>query len=141
MLRGGGMLVGVDLVKDPAVLHAAYNDAQGVTGAFNLNLLQRANRELDGDFDLDAFAHYALYHPVLQRIEMHLVSRKVQQVRVGGQSFQFAQGETIHTENSQKFTIEGFRALATRAGFRPGPVWTDEDQLFSVHWLHAPAAQ
>lgn len=141
LLRGGGMLVGVDLVKDPSVLHAAYNDAQGVTAAFNLNLLRRANRELDGNFDLDAFAHYAFYDPVLQRIEMHLLSRKKQQVQVAGDRFTFAEGETIHTESSHKFTVEGFRSLATRAGFRPGPVWTDEDRLFSVHWLHAPAAQ
>jgi dimethylhistidine N-methyltransferase len=141
LLRGGGMLVGVDLVKEPATLHAAYNDAQGMTADFNLNLLRRANRELDADFDLDAFSHYAFYNPLLQRIEMHLVSRRAQSVNVAGERFSFAEGETIHTESSHKFTIDGFRAVAARAGFRPGPVWTDADHLFSVHWLQAPAAQ
>ncbi len=141
LLRGGGMLVGVDLVKEPSLLHAAYNDAQDVTAAFNLNLLRRANLELDADFDLDGFGHYAFYNLQLQRIEMHLVSRRAQVVNVAGERFAFEEGESIHTENSHKFTVEGFRALATRAGFRPGPVWTDEARLFSVHWLHAPAAQ
>ena len=138
LLQGGGLLVGVDLVKDPALLHAAYNDDEGVTAAFNLNLLQRANRELGANFDLDAFAHYAFYHPQLQRIEMHLVSRRAHTVLVDGVAFAFAEGESIHTENSHKFTVEGFRSLATRAGFRPGPVWTDAARLFSVHWLQAP---
>ncbi len=141
MLRGGGMLVGVDLVKDPARLHAAYNDAQGVTAAFNLNLLRRANLELDADFDLEGFMHYAYYDPLLRRIEMHLVSRCAQTVRVAGERFAFEEGETIHTENSHKFTVDGFRRLAAQAGFRPGPVWTDDARLFSVHWLRAPAAQ
>lgn len=141
LLRGGGLLVGVDLVKAPATLHAAYNDAEGVTAAFNLNLLRRANRELEADFDLDGFAHYAFYNPLLQRIEMHLVSRRTQSVRIAGERFGFEEGETLHTEHSHKFTVEGFRALAVRAGFRPGPVWTDADRLFSVHWLQAPAAQ
>ena len=140
LLRGGSLLIGVDLVKDPSVLHAAYNDAQGITARFNLNLLQRANDELGADFDTDAFVHHAPYNPVLRRIEMHLISRKRQTVKVGGQSFVFEEGETLHTENSHKFTVEGFRALARRAGFRPGPVWTDPEQLFSLHWLHAPAA-
>ncbi|WP_420992530.1 L-histidine N(alpha)-methyltransferase [Cupriavidus sp. 30B13] len=137
LLAGGGLLVGVDLVKAPATLHAAYNDSQGVTAAFNLNLLTRINRELDGDFDLDGFAHYALYEPVRRRIEMHLVSRRAQTVTVGGRPHRFEEGETIHTENSHKFTVGGFRALAAAAGFRPGKVWTDERRLFSVHWLEA----
>ncbi len=137
-LRGGGLLIGVDLVKDPARLHAAYNDSAGVTAAFNLNVLQRANRELGCDFDISAFAHYACYNTVMHRIEMHLVSRRNQTVRVGEAQFAFVEGETIHTENSYKFTIDGFRTLAARAGFRPGPVWTDDERLFSVHWLHAP---
>ncbi|MCL4185076.1 MAG: L-histidine N(alpha)-methyltransferase [Burkholderiaceae bacterium] len=140
MLRGGGLLVGVDLVKDPAVLHAAYNDAQGVTAAFNRNLLARANRELGADFDLDRFAHYAFYEPVRQRIEMHLVSLGRQRVSVCGRRFDFAPGETLHTENSYKFTVEGFRALAARAGFVPGPVWRDRAGLFSIHWLDAGSA-
>jgi dimethylhistidine N-methyltransferase len=138
MLRGGGLLIGVDLVKDPARLHAAYNDAQGVTAAFNLNVLRRANHELGADFDIEAFAHYAFYDPLLRRIEMHLVSRREQTVRIGEAQFDFAEGDTIHTENSYKFTVEDFRALASRAGFRPGPVWLDDERLFSVHWLHAP---
>jgi dimethylhistidine N-methyltransferase len=138
VLRGGALLLGVDLVKDPAVLHAAYNDAQGVTAAFNLNLLARANRELGTDFDPDGFAHYAFYNAPERRIEMHLVSRREQAVALGGERHAWAEGETLHTENSYKFTIEGLRALAARAGFTPGPVWTDPDRLFSVHWLHAP---
>jgi dimethylhistidine N-methyltransferase len=137
VLRGGALLLGADLVKDPAVLHAAYNDAQGVTAAFNLNLLARANRELGTRFALDRFAHSAFYNAPLQRIEMHLVSRSRQQVVWGAEHHEFEEGETLHTENSYKFTVDGLRALALRAGFKPGPVWTDEDHLFSVHWLHA----
>ena len=129
------MLIGVDLVKEPSRLHAAYNDAAGVTAAFNLNMLARANRELGADFDLHGFAHYAFYEPRLQRVEMHLVSRRMQSVSLCGQRFDFAEGQTLHTENSQKFTIEGFRALAARAGWRPGPVWSDPEGLFSIHWL------
>jgi dimethylhistidine N-methyltransferase len=137
LLRGGGLLLGVDLVKDPALLHAAYNDAQGVTAAFNLNLLRRANAELDTDFDLDGFSHAAFYNSPLRRIEMHLVSRRLQTVTLDGQRFNFEEGETIHTENSHKFTVEGLRALAVKAGFRPAAVWTDPERLFSVHWLQA----
>ena len=138
VLHGGALLVGADLVKDPAVLHAAYSDAQGVTAAFNLNLLARANRELGADFDLDQFAHSAFYNAPLKRIEMHLMSRVRQVVHVCGWRFTFEEGETLHTENSHKFTVDGLRALAIQAGFMPGPVWTDAQQLFSVHWLHAP---
>jgi dimethylhistidine N-methyltransferase len=138
LLRGGALLLGADLVKDPRLLHAAYNDAQGVTAAFNLNLLTRANRELGTRFAIDQFAHYAFYNVPLQRIEMHLVSRRKQSVTLHGESFEFDEGESLHTENSCKFTVEGLRALARRAGFRPGPVWTDPQHLFSVHWLHAP---
>jgi len=137
MLRGGGLLIGVDLVKDPARLHAAYNDAQGVTAAFNLNLLRRANAELDADFDLDGFAHSAFYNAPRQRIEMHLVSRRDQAVSLHGERFGFEEGETIHTEYSHKFTVDGLRALAVKAGFRPLAVWTDPERLFSVHWLGA----
>ncbi|OUM03248.1 L-histidine N(alpha)-methyltransferase [Variovorax sp. JS1663] len=141
LLRGGGLLLGVDLVKDPALLHAAYNDAQGVTAAFNLNLLRRANRELGTDFDLEGFTHAAFYNAPLRRVEMHLVSRRAQGVRLDGQRFEFEEGETIHTENSHKFTVEGLRALAVKAGLRPAAVWTDPERLFSVHWLQSPAAQ
>ena len=139
VLRGGALLLGVDLIKDPDLLHAAYNDAQGVTAAFNLNLLARANQELGTDFVLEQFAHSAFYNAPLQRIEMHLVSRCNQQVTLAGQAHAFEEGETLHTENSCKFTIDGLRALAVRAGFRAGPVWTDPQRMFSLHWLHAPS--
>jgi dimethylhistidine N-methyltransferase len=138
VLRGGALLIGADLVKDPAILHAAYNDAQGVTAAFNLNLLARANRELGARFKLDQFAHSAFYNAPHQRIEMHLVSRRAQKIALGGECYEMDEGEALHTENSHKFTVDGLRTLATRAGFRPGPVGTDADRLFSVHWLHAP---
>ena len=138
-LRGGALLLGVDLIKDPDVLHAAYNDAQGVTAAFNLNLLARANRELGTRFVLERFAHSAFYNAPQQRIEMHLVSRQRQVVQWGGRSFEFEAGETLHTENSYKFTIDGLRRLAAQAGFEAGPAWTDPDQLFCVQWLRAPA--
>lgn len=138
-LRGGGLLIGVDLVKDPARLHRAYNDCAGITAAFNRNLLVRANRELGAGFDVDGFDHYAFYAPVPQRIEMHLICRRAQSVWVGGQRFDFAEGDSLHTENSHKYTVDGFRQLARRAGFQPGAVWTDPERLFSVHWLAAPA--
>lgn len=138
LLKGGGLLIGVDLVKDPSILHAAYNDAAGVTEAFNKNMLVRANRELDANFDLDAFAHYAFYNPPHRRIEMHLMSLKAQKVSVAGTSISFSEGETIHTENSLKYTPDGFRALAREAGFTPKQMWTDPDRLFSVHWLEVP---
>lgn len=139
-MGGAGLLIGVDMVKDPAVLHAAYNDSAGVTAAFNLNLLQRINRELNGDFDLDAFDHYAFYNPARQRIEMHLVSRVAQTVQVCNQRYAFTAGESIHTENSYKYTPARFRMLAEKAGFRPAAMWTDEDSLFSLHWLALPQA-
>ncbi|MFC3675537.1 L-histidine N(alpha)-methyltransferase [Ferrovibrio xuzhouensis] len=134
-LSAGGLLIGVDLVKDPAILHAAYNDAAGVTGAFNLNVLHRIRRELDSDIDPAGFDHYAFYEPRLQRIEMHLVSRAAQTVRIGRARHSFAAGESIHTENSCKYTLDGFGKLARRAGFRPAAVWCDPDELFSIHWL------
>lgn len=115
----GGLLIGVDLVKDPARLHAAYNDAAGVTGQFNKNLMMRANRELAADFDTDAFAHYAPYNAAAHRIEMYLVSLKRQSVTIGGKRFDFAPGEPVHTEDSHKYTIESFREMAARAGFTP----------------------
>jgi len=139
LLRGGGLLIGADLVKDPAVLHAAYNDAQGVTADFNLNLLARANRELGTAFDLGRFWHSAFYNAAQQRIEMHLVSRERQHVELAGERFTLEEGQALHTENSHKFSIEGLRRLARQAGFEPGPAWTDAQGLFSVHWLRAPA--
>lgn len=132
---GGALLIGADLDKDKRILEAAYDDSEGVTAEFNLNLLARINRELDADFDLSRFEHRAIYDTRARRIEMHLVSGEPQRVRVGEATFGFERGETIHTENSHKFTLEGFRAMAEAAGFEPGPVWTDADELFSLHWL------
>jgi dimethylhistidine N-methyltransferase len=135
--RGGGLLIGVDLKKDPRRLHAAYNDAQGITAAFNLNLLQRINRELQGNFILDRFAHYAFYNPRQGRMEMHLLSLGEQEVRVAGQRFFFADGETIFTESSYKYSIEEFTLIADDAGWRTRQVWTDSERLFSAHYLTA----
>jgi dimethylhistidine N-methyltransferase len=141
LLRGGGLLIGVDLVKDPALLHAAYNDSAGITAAFNRNLLVRANRELGCNFDIDAFQHYAFYHPVRQCIEMHLISAEAQQISLGGHRFRWAAGESIHTESSQKYTVDGFRQLATACGFLPRATWCDDLGLFSIHWLESPSAR
>ncbi len=132
---GGAMLIGVDLKKDPQVLHAAYNDAQGVTAEFNLNLLRRINRELAADFDLDYFHHIAFYNAVASRIEMHLESVRAQAVTVSGRTFAFAAGERIHTENSYKYSVAEFQRLAQDAGFRPQQVWVDPEQRFAVHLL------
>ena len=132
------MIVGVDLQKDTRRLVAAYNDLIGVTAAFNLNLLGRINRELEGCFDLTAFQHRAIYNPSEGRIEMHLVSRKDQIVRVMGRLFGFRAGESIHTENSYKYTVRQFRILARSAGWLTGRVWLDNDRLFSVHELLVP---
>lgn len=137
VLNGGGLLVGVDLVKDPRRLHAAYNDAAGITAAFNKNLLIRANRELGANFDPEAFAHYAPYSASSRCIEMYLVSLKRQSVTVGDRRIEFAQGEPVHTEDSYKYTIESFREMAARAGFSPRAVWTDPERLLSVHWLES----
>jgi len=133
----GAMLVGVDLKKDANVLHAAYNDAKGVTAAFNLNLLSRINRELRGDFRLSRFRHYAFYNAALGRIEMHLVSLARQSVNVGNHRFSFDIGESIHTENSYKYSIYGFRALAASAGFKGEKAWLDPRGMFSLHGLTA----
>lgn len=132
---GATLVIGVDLVKDRAVLEAAYDDAAGVTAAFNLNLITRINRELDGAISPDTFAHRAFFNAEASRIEMHLVSRRAQTVHVAGRSFAFAEGESIHTENSYKYTLDGFRALAARAGWASVEAWTDRDGLFSVHAL------
>jgi dimethylhistidine N-methyltransferase len=130
--RGGALLIGADLLKDEARLTAAYDDVQGVTAAFNLNILARINRELDGDFDLDAFDHSARFNRDAGRVEMHLVSRDGQTITVGDESFAFTAGESIHTENAYKYTRESFVALAAAAGFRPWREWTDADGLFAV---------
>jgi len=130
---GAVLVVGVDLVKAPDILHRAYNDAEGVTAKFNLNLLARINRELGANFNVEAFEHRAFYNAERSRIEMHLASLKRQKVRIGGVAIEFRAGETIHTENSYKYSIESFRALAAAAGWSPIDVWTDG--LFSVHAL------
>lgn len=133
--RGAVLIVGVDLVKERAVLNAAYNDAAGVTAAFNLNILARINRDLGANFDLGAFEHHAFYNRELSRIEMHLASRARQKVKIAGETIEFRAGETIHSENSYKYSIESFVALARGSGWKPRAVWTDADKYFSVHAL------
>jgi dimethylhistidine N-methyltransferase len=132
---GGALLIGVDLKKDKQVLDAAYDDAAGVTAAFNLNLLARINRELGGDFQLRRFRHKAFYDEDKGWIEMHLESLASQIVHVGGERFRFGAGETIHTEISCKYGIEEFQALAQRAGFAAEQIWTDAAKLFSVQGM------
>jgi dimethylhistidine N-methyltransferase len=132
---GGAMLVGVDLKKDSSVLHAAYNDSRGITAEFNLNLLCRINRELGADFDLKHFEHSAFYSLSEGRIEMHLVSTRKQSVTIGAHRFDFQARETIHTENSYKYSVEEFQSLAARAGFVAEHCWVDPERLFSIHYL------
>jgi dimethylhistidine N-methyltransferase len=134
---GGGMVVGVDLKKDPDILHDAYNDADGATAAFTLNLLQRMNREIDGDFDIGRFSHEAFYNASAGRIEIYIRSLMNQIVGVAGRRIAFAADERIHVEYSYKYTIEEFQRLAARAGFSPSAVWTDRNNLFSLHFLKA----
>src|SRR3546814_8954273 len=124
------MVIGVDLKKDPDILVPAYDDRDGVTAAFNLNLLARINRELGGNFDLGRFRHRAIYARDKGRIEMHLESREEQTVTISGRRFHFAAGETIHTENSYKYTPEGFAALAAAGGWEAAACWTDTARLF-----------
>ncbi len=133
--EGGGLLIGVDLEKDRETLERAYNDSQGVTAQFNLNLLRRINRELDADFNLRRFRHRAVYNAEAGRMEMHLVSLAEQAVHIGDEEFHFDEGETIHTEISCKYTLEGFRKLAESAGLAVRQVWTDPKQWFSVQYL------
>ncbi len=132
---GGGLLIGVDLQKDPAVIEAAYNDPEGITAAFNKNILAHINRELDADFDLDAFEHLAFYDAEHGRIEMHLVSRSDQCVRIGSTRIPFREQEHLVTEYSYKYSLEGFADLAASAGFAVRDVWVDPDELFSVQYL------
>lgn len=126
------LIIGVDLIKDAEVLNAAYNDAADVTAAFNLNLLTRINRELGGNFDLAAFEHHAFYNRERNRIEMHLASLKRQKVKVLGETIEFRAGETIHTENSYKYSVDSLRALARGVGWLPDGVWTDKQGYFSI---------
>ena len=132
---GGGLLIGVDLKKDAAVLNAAYNDAEGVTAAFNLNLLRRMNEELGADFDLDGFTHHAYYNALAGRIEMHLMSLRPQSVRLGGVNVAFEEEESILTECSYKYSLADFSRLAASAGLAVRKVWTDPDNKFSVQYL------
>jgi dimethylhistidine N-methyltransferase len=132
---GAALIIGVDLVKDAGILNAAYNDAAGITARFNLNLLARINRELDANFDLASFSHHAFYNSERNRIEMHLASNKRQKVKVAGRVIEFRSGETIHTENSYKYTLHSFSALARGSGWSPLAAWTDAGANFSVHAL------
>jgi len=134
-LSADAFLIGVDLKKDPAILDAAYNDAAGVTAAFNLNLLERINRELGAGFDLGGFAHHAAYVARRGRVEMHLKSLRQQSVRLAGREIRFAAGESIHTENSYKYSVAGFRELAEHSGWQVSRAWFDEHELFSVYLL------
>jgi dimethylhistidine N-methyltransferase len=129
---GALFIIGIDLVKDPEVLTLAYSDRAGVTAAFNLNLLTRINRELGGDFDPSKFCHRAFYNQDRRRIEMHLVSKSRQKVHVGGKTIEFRRGETIHTENSYKYTLEGFLSHASAAGWISAATWTDPRNFFAV---------
>lgn len=132
---GGGLIIGVDLKKDPYTLHCAYNDRNGVTAAFNLNLLERINRELNSDFQLEWFKHYAFYNPDEGRVEMHIVSLREQTVRIDNMTIPFTEGETIWTESSYKFNLNQFEQMANASGFKVERVWTDEKQWFSVQYL------
>jgi L-histidine Nalpha-methyltransferase len=129
---GARLIIGVDLIKPAEVLNAAYNDAAGVTASFNLNLLTRINRELGGNFNLDCFEHHAFYNRERHRVEMHLASLKRQKAKVAGETIEFRAGETIHTENSYKYSIEKLAALARGAGWRPLKVWSDARNFFSI---------
>lgn len=131
----GGLLIGVDLQKEAGILNAAYNDKQGYTAQFNLNLLSRINNELNANFDLQSFKHHAFFNEQKSRIEMHLVSQQDQQVQIDGECFRFNKEQSILTEYSHKYTVENFEALVKQAGFQRVQTWLDDKQLFSVHYL------
>ena len=137
-LPAGGLLLGVDLLKPPQIIHQAYNDAQGITAAFNLNLLNRANHELDANFNVSQFAHWAFYNAPQRRVEMHLVSMKRQEVMLKNRSFLFEEGETLHTENSYKYSIVKIQEIAEKQGLKSGPVWTDPNRWFGLLWFDIP---
>jgi dimethylhistidine N-methyltransferase len=139
LTKGDGFIIGVDLKKDEKLLHSAYNDAKQVTRAFNLNLLQRMNRELLANFIVENFEHKAFYNHEEGRVEMHIESLKDQLVTIGEEEVSFQKGETIHTESSYKFSVQEFQNLAKEANFIPKKVWTDEENLFSVHYLEVKA--
>ncbi|MCL1127261.1 L-histidine N(alpha)-methyltransferase [Shewanella surugensis] len=131
----GGILIGVDLHKSSTLLSAAYNDAQGITAAFNLNILNNVNQLAHANFDTEKFDHLAFYNEAQQRIEMHLISNIDHIVRVNNHSLTFAKGESIHTENSYKYTIDSFNALVNKAYLTVEKTWLDKESLFSVHYL------
>lgn len=133
--QGARLLIGVDRKKPAGSLHRAYNDARNVTARFNLNLLRRINRELAADFDPDGFEHYAFYNPSQGRVEMHLVSKSRQEARVGGHVFRFERGESIHTENSYKYSHTEFSRMAQSAGWQIAEKWSDRDDFFSVYLM------
>lgn len=134
--QGGSLLIGVDLIKDKEVLEAAYDDKNGVTAEFNKNLLHRINDELNADFDPNAFAHNAFFNDEESRIEMHLTSQQDQSVKIKDKIFEFAKGETIHTENSYKYSVSSFTTLAQDNGFELEKVWQDENELFGLFYLN-----
>lgn len=134
MVPGGGLLIGVDMKKDKAILEAAYNDSKGITAAFNKNMLVRLNRELGADFHVDRFTHTAIYNEAKGRVEMHLISDREQAVHIGEEVFNFDEGETIHTENSYKYSPDDFKALVSD-WFEVKKVWTDGEELFSLQYL------
>lgn len=135
---GSWLVIGLDLAKDRETLEAAYNDARGVTAAFNRNLLHRINRELDGDIPVDAFAHRAPWNAALGRIEMHLEATRALAFTIAGARFAMVAGETIHTENSYKWTLGEARLMATAAGWEPVRAWTDTAGLYTLHlWRRA----
>jgi dimethylhistidine N-methyltransferase len=136
---GGGLLIGIDVKKQKDILDNAYNDNDGMTAAFNLNVLTRINQELDAGFELSAFEHHAFYNKDEGRVEMHLRSKAEQVIDIRGQSITFFNNETIHTESSYKYSIKEFQKLAIDAGFIPTNVWSDTENLFSVHYLEVPA--
>jgi uncharacterized SAM-dependent methyltransferase len=133
--QDGSVLIGVDLQKPEHLLNAAYNDAQGLTADFNLNMLNSINNLVNADFNPDHFSHHAFYNNDHKRIEMHLVSEKSQTVNIDGTLIRFDKGETLHTENSYKYSLASFTALCNAAGFTLEKSWLDEDELFSVHYL------
>ena len=135
--EGGSLLIGIDTKKSEAVLNLAYNDANGATAAFNLNLLKRIQNELDSELNTDGFDHHAFYNKEQGRIEMHLRSHKQQKLRINGSTFHFEPGESIHTENSYKYTPDEFKALAREAGWQSEKLWQDIDKYFSVHFLRS----
>ena len=136
----GGVLVGVDLHKSENVLNAAYNDSEGVTAEFNRNILNAVNILTGANFSPQGYSHRAFYNKELKRIEMHLVSKESQTIKINGSTVEFREGESLHTENSYKYSLESFTALCNAAGFTCQQSWLDEEKLFSVHYLTVAAS-